>query len=143
MDISRVERVSITIWLVTFEAEEVAMRNTSSSFGCTTGSALYELLTEILREVVLCLHNLKAQCYDGAANTLLWVLASWVKEVEPRAMYFHCHAHILNLVLADASQSISEVCNTLGTVAVHGYYIEGSAKRHNLFVVQKESGSST
>uniref|UniRef100_H3AME6 Uncharacterized protein n=1 Tax=Latimeria chalumnae TaxID=7897 RepID=H3AME6_LATCH len=55
----------------------------------------------------------RGQCYDGAANVAghRCGLQALVQEEEPRAVFVHCLAHTLNLVVQDVAQSIG-MCRT-------------------------------
>lgn len=109
----------------------------------TTGEALFELLKQIFGAVDLCFSNMRAQCYDGASNMRgrYCGLSTRVKEIEPRAIYTHSYAHILNLVLSHACQNIQDIRNAFGVVASIHNFVEGSAKRHHVFKsIIKESG---
>ena len=101
----------------------------------TTGENLEKLVLEKLSSLGLDPENLVGQAYDGASNInkICKVLATRLKEKYPKALYVHCHAHRLNLALADACSSITEIRNALGTVNSLHSYIEASAKRHAVF----------
>ena len=148
-DISRVEQVSVVIRFIAVEYGRCMVEEQFIGFWLThstTGEALLELLKEILGAVGLCFSNMRAQCYDGASNMRgrYSGLSTRVKEIEPRAIYTHCCAHILNLVLSHACQSIQDIRNAFGIVASIYNFIEGSAKRHHVFQsIMKESGDKT
>ena len=93
----------------------------------TDGETLLSTLQSIFNEVGISMTMLRAQCYDGAANMKgrYSGLATRIKGIEKRAVYIHCYAHLLNLTLQTACQSIKEVRNVIGTV--------NSAKRHGKF----------
>ena len=122
MDIARFEQASVCIRYLSVKQGNAIIQECFLGFWrcvSTTGEALYDLLKSVLSELTLCLHNLRAQCYDGAANMRgkYSGLATRVQAEEHRALYVHCHAHQLNLVLADACMNIKEVRNGLGTVS--------------------------
>ena len=53
------------------------------------------------------IQDIVAQCYDGAANMsgiIYKGLATRIKNDNSKAIYVHCNAHILNLVLVDAAK---------------------------------------
>ncbi|XP_076836806.1 zinc finger MYM-type protein 1 [Brachyhypopomus gauderio] len=57
-----------------------------------------------------CVDKVVAQCYDGAAvmaSGLNGVQAK-VKETIPQALFVHCYAHVLNLVMAQGASKIRE-----------------------------------
>lgn len=55
----------------------------------------------------------RGQCYDGAADVsgVLSELQARVQLEKPRAVYVHCIAHCLNLVMQDVMQHIQSVRN--------------------------------
>ena len=56
----------------------------------------------------------------------------------------HCHAHILNLVLVESCSNNTIACNFFGDVQSLYVFIEGSTKRHSIFVdMQKTELCST
>ena len=48
--------------------------------------------------------DMRGQCYDGASGARLGV-KSVVQEAAPKAMYFHCAAHRLNLSVVSACRN--------------------------------------
>ena len=110
----------------------------------TDGESLYRLVQKVLSKFELCINDIVAQCYDGAANMrgIYKGVASRIKKDNLKAIYIHCNGHILNLVLVDAAKTVISARNTFGTVAELHNFIEASAKRHAVFEeMQKESGS--
>ncbi|VEN49570.1 unnamed protein product [Callosobruchus maculatus] len=79
--------------------------------------------------------NLRFQSYDGASNMSEKFngLAAKFKEVEPRALYFHCHAHLLVLAVARTCEETKSLRNALGSVNNLYNIIQASAKRHDVF----------
>lgn len=105
------------------------------SLQSTDGETLFRQVTDVLSQFNLPLDQLRAQCYDGAANMRgrYSGLATRVKEVAKKAVYVHCPAHQPNLALQQACNSIATVRNELGTVSALYNLLEKSAKRHALF----------
>ena len=106
---------------------------------------MYNLLKSVLCELTLSLHNERAECYDGVADMQgkYSGLALRIQEEEHRALYIHCHAHQLNLILCEACMNIRELRNAVGTVITQYSFVEGSAKRHHLFhEIQEKLGSN-
>ena len=145
MDISKLEQMSVCVRYVTdnFNIHERFIGFWSTA--TTDGATLFALLTDILQGLGLSLNQVRAQCYDGAANMRgrYSGLAVRVQEVENRAIYIHCHAHLLNVALQSACCAVKDVGNVLGTVNSLYDFLEGSAKRHAKFTeVQHMSASS-
>ena len=62
-----------------------------------------------LREMDIDVSNCVSQCYDGASimsgcNT---GVRTRITDVNPAAIYIHCHAHQLNLVLVDSCKKLN------------------------------------
>ena len=140
-DCSRLEQISICVRYVN-DAAEVQERFLGF-WECpkTDGGSLFLTVSSILKSLGVSMRKIRAQCYDGAANMngKYSGLSNRIKEEEPRAVYIHCHAHILNLTLQSACSSIQEVRNALGTVNALYNLLEGSAKRHAWFVAVQKS----
>lgn len=61
------------------------------------------------------------------------------REKVPHAIYIHCYAHRLNLVLMNSLKNISQLNDVLNTIQTVYNYISNSNTRHVLFVeAQKE-----
>ncbi|KAJ3654966.1 hypothetical protein Zmor_014116 [Zophobas morio] len=74
-----------------------------------TAADLFNLLTENFSKYDIT-NKLIGQTYDGASvmSGELNGLQSRVKQIAPQALFTHCYAHRLNLILQDASTSIKE-----------------------------------
>lgn len=74
----------------------------------TTANALMEVVKDVFVRFQFEFSKLRGQCYDGAANMSgrLNGLHTKVLKCEPRALYVHCNAHNLNLVVQDAITSV-------------------------------------
>uniref|UniRef100_H2ZVP5 TTF-type domain-containing protein n=1 Tax=Latimeria chalumnae TaxID=7897 RepID=H2ZVP5_LATCH len=114
-DISVREQVSICFRIVNkdFDTEEIffGFYNTSD----TTSQTLYTLLKDVLLRFDFPLEKCRGQCYDGATNVAgcRRGLQALVQEDEPRAVYVHCLAHTVNLVVQDVAQNIVACRNFL------------------------------
>lgn len=92
-------------------------------------------------EEVLCGHNLsikdiRGQGYDSASNMSGQYsgVQSRIAAENSTAVYVHCHAHILNLVLVDTCSKNSISKNFFGTIEALYVFFQASTKRHALFV---------
>ena len=91
-------------------------------------------ITDTLTSLNLPLENCVCQCFDGASvmsGKCLGVQAR-IREVAPKAIYVHCTAHRLNLVLVDCVKSVRLAADFLESlISAH--------KAHEIFVqYQKE-----
>ena len=143
-DISRQEQLSICLRYVD---ETVTVHERFLGFWPvkeTDGESLHNFLKDVLKELGIPVCMMRAQCYDGAANMrgrYKGVSTRFLQD-ESRAIYIHCHAHVLNLTLAKASTSVQDVRNILGVVDSLYKLLEGSAKRHMRFKNIQESVDS-
>ena len=107
MDLSKVEQLSVNVRYVqdNLQVEEYFLG--FWPLRDTYGESLFNKLTDVLCTLDLPLAQLRAQCYDGAANMRgrYSGLATRVQEVAKMAVYVHCHAHQLNLALQQACSS--------------------------------------
>ena len=94
-------------------------------------AAISEAILKFLGECNLDLSNLRGQGYDGAS-----VMAGKVAEVSARilekqekALYFHCRAHSLNLVIAASCKQIPEIRNLFDSVSSLTWFLGASPKR--------------
>lgn len=71
--------------------------------------AIAELIRHFLSEFG-CNEKLIAQTYDGAATMAgnLNGVQALIKVTHPEALFFHCYAHVLNLVLSQSTSQIPE-----------------------------------
>lgn len=105
--------------------------------------SLANFILKKLDELGLELSNCIAQCYDGASVMSGWAsgVQARVAEKVPHAIYIHCYAHRLNLVLIDCVKNLDELANFFSTIQTLYNFISNSNSRHELFVKsQKELG---
>ncbi|XP_039304893.1 zinc finger MYM-type protein 1-like [Solenopsis invicta] len=70
----------------------------------TKSETIYALVKHVFAECGLDMKKLRGQCYDGASNVSGKIsgLQTHICKEEPRAVFVHCNAHRLNLVVQDA-----------------------------------------
>lgn len=95
-----------------------------------TAEAVFEAVQAVLEKFVYC-EKLIAQCYDGASVMAghLNGLQTRVKEKAPQAVFIHCLAHRLNLVLKQSVSSISQCRIFFSTLSSIPNFFHNSAKR--------------
>ena len=110
-DISVKEQASICIRVVTEELETEEVFLGFYQTASTTSETLFQLLQDVLIRFSLPVSRLRGQCYDGAANMAgaRTGLQARMLELEPRAVFVHCTAHVLNLVAQDVVSKIKVV----------------------------------
>ena len=97
----------------------------------TTGKAIAELLLQFLWQMGLDPALMRAQGYDGASNMsgIHKGAKTVIQRSYPKAVYVHCRAHALNLVLVQSCEN-QYIRNMLGVVQKVTVFFRDSAKRH-------------
>ncbi|XP_011171898.1 zinc finger MYM-type protein 1-like [Solenopsis invicta] len=85
----------------------------------------------VFAECGLDMKKLRGQCYDGASNVSGKIsgLQTRIRKEEPRAVFVHCNAHRLNLVVQDAIEDITTARNFVGVIKDLITFIQDSPKR--------------
>lgn len=110
-DLSKKEQLSIVLRYVDVQTGTIYERFLSYIHAeSLTAASLSSYIQSILKESGLDSKGLVSQGYDGASvmagkNT---GVQQRMKEVAPQAIYVHCHAHCLNLVLVDCAKSVPD-----------------------------------
>uniref|UniRef100_H3ADI1 DUF4371 domain-containing protein n=1 Tax=Latimeria chalumnae TaxID=7897 RepID=H3ADI1_LATCH len=130
-DISVREQVSVCFHIVNkdLDTEDIFFGFYSTSD--TTSQALYTLLKDVLFRFDFPLEKCRGQCYDGAASVAgCWQgLQALVQEDEPQAVYVHCLAHTVNLVVQHVAQNIAACWNFLTLIHELISLVKNSLKR--------------
>ena len=95
-----------------------------------TGEAIHHKLKECLHQLSLNPADCRAQGYDGAGNMAgkLKGCAARFRQEVPRAIYYHCASHQLNLALSAACR-IPEIQCAISHVKELGLFFKYSPKR--------------
>lgn len=130
-DNSRLEQISLCARIV---LEDLTIQEIFLGFyqtDDTKAETLFKILQDVLIRYDLSINNLRGQCYDGASNMSgkITGLQTRVLEVEPRALYVHCSAHSLNLVVQDALENVTSARNFIGFAKEIINFIRDSPKR--------------
>ncbi|KYN28567.1 Zinc finger MYM-type protein 1 [Trachymyrmex cornetzi] len=130
-DISRLEQVSICIRIALDNLTTMEFFMGFYSTENTKAQTLFDIVNDVHTPYDLKFSNLRGQCYDGASNVSgrITGLQARIRDVEPRAIYVHCTAHTLNLVVQDAIEHVSYARNFVGIVKDIINFIRDSPKR--------------
>ena len=112
-DISTVEQMSICI---RFVDRTPAVREEDLGFvqlESTNAESISKSILDFLSSCSLDICNLQGQGYDGASVMASKVsgVSARILEVQPRALYLHCRAHNLNLVISSSCKQVPEIRN--------------------------------
>ena len=140
-DCSHQEQLCIVLrYVLGGDVEERLLRVTEANK--TTSEALFTIVSTALQELDIDVNNLRGQCYDGASNVsgVRSGLQARMKTLAPSAIFVHCYAHILNLVIVDAMSANKIARNFFGTMQNLYVFIGNSSKRHAVYK-EKQLGS--
>ncbi|KAK1879001.1 Zinc finger MYM-type protein 1 [Dissostichus eleginoides] len=107
----------------------------------TVRQELEKTVLSLLQKNGLELKNLYGQGYDGAANMsgMYKGLQARIRAHNEKALYVHCKAHCLNLVLVEASKSNKHFITFFNIVEKLYAFCNGSPKRHAALVKCQQS----
>ena len=138
-DVSAKEQASIIIRFV--DSEEVIQERllSFSDVSRTDSETLFKLLKKSLVTHGLRMSQIRGQCYDGAGNMSGGYrgVQARGKEEAPKAVFVHCYAHCLNLVLVDATKKNKMARNFFGALESLYCFVRQSTiytYRHALFL---------
>ena len=110
----------------------------------TTGLNLSQIIVEKLQSWNLSTDKLRGQGYDGASNMsgCFKGVQARIREIQPLAVYTHCVAHVLNLVVVDSCEN-PFIRDTIATVKeVINFFKESVQREHVLTSNVSENSSS-
>ena len=98
-----------------------------------TGEALAEAILKCLTDWELPVSHMRGQCYDGASNMsgTRRGCKSIIQQQAPKATYYHCAAHKLNLAIVSACK-IQDIKNTESYLGEIARFFNSSPKRQRL-----------
>jgi hypothetical protein len=133
-DIATKEQVSVCIRYLSNDFQPIESFLGLYQVNITTGENLTKVLLDVLSRCNLPLENLRGQCYDGASNMSgqFSGVQSRIKALQPRALYVHCKAHALNLVLQEAAREIPVIRDSMDYLHRTAILLGKSAKRKAL-----------
>lgn len=133
-DVSTKEQVSICLRYLTDDITPVEVFVGLYEVNSTTGENLCSVLLDVLKRLDLPITGLRSQCYDGASNMSgeFQGLQSRIKKIQPLAVYIHCYAHSLNLVLQEAARQVPIFRDSLEFLHRAAILMGRSAKRKSI-----------
>ena len=105
----------------------------------TIAEVLFHTVCSKVEEYGIEISNLRGQCYDGASNVsgVHSGLQARIKELSPSALFTHCYAHVLNLVIVDTMNNNRTAKDFFGTLQNLYVFIETCPKRHAVYLEQQ------
>ena len=138
-DCSKKEQLSIVLRYV--DIESAIQYEHFISFVEATSLNAESLSTYIIKTLQgnrLDVAGIVSQGYDGASvmSGHCSGVQQRIKEVAPQAVYIHCYAHCLNLVLVDATRRVSDAADFFAVMETI-YVFLSSAKAHTIYRQQQ------
>ena len=133
-DISKLEQLSIVLRYV-YKCRTYGRFISFTKFDELSSEALFTYIMKALREMDIDVSNCVSQYYDGASvmsgcNT---GVRTRITDVNPAAVYIHCHAHQLNLVLVDSCKKLNHAFDFFSLLESVYVYISSSVP-HSVFI---------
>ena len=144
-DISNREQVSICIRYCTSSLESNEVFLGFFETHRTDSHTLFCLVKDALLRLGLDISCLRGQGYDGGSNMAGKINGLQQKMIQenPKALYFHCAGHQLNLVCQDACTEVCLVSHVITIVNKIVAFVKESPKRCSWFAaIQAASGES-
>ncbi|XP_078507675.1 zinc finger MYM-type protein 1-like [Lissotriton helveticus] len=149
-DIKKEDQLSLVIRYVTLYLNndeiptEIKINESFVGFYKITDQSAEGIATELvklLEDKGLVLNKCRGQGYDGASSmsVIYSGVQTRIRQKEPNAVYVHCAAHNLNLVLNDACMHIPEISEFYDILQKVYLFFSQSIKRWELLTTTKES----
>ena len=143
-DISKKEQISVIVRYLNTESERVVEEflHFTPADGLDANS-LFASIKQTLSRCGIDLNCCVGQCYDGASvmsGCNNGVQELFRREV-PQAVYIHCHAHRLNLVLVDCVHNVDAAAEFFETLQTLYKFFSGSVV-HDLFLKKQRELST-
>uniref|UniRef100_A0A1X7VWZ2 TTF-type domain-containing protein n=1 Tax=Amphimedon queenslandica TaxID=400682 RepID=A0A1X7VWZ2_AMPQE len=101
--------------------------------------AIFTYIMTGLRDTGVDISNCISQCYDGASvmSGHLSGVRKRVTDLNPAAIYIHCHAHQLNLVLVDTCKKVDHAASFFSLLECVYVFLSSSVP-HSLFMAKQK-----
>ena len=134
IDVAIIEQMAICIRFVDSYGEDFKVREEFIGFVELEKLDVQTISSAIigyLKECNLDLTNLRGQGYDGATVMSGHVngVCTWIQCIQPRALYHHCRAHSLNLVLSSSCKEVPNIRNLFDSVGKITWFLGASVKK--------------
>jgi len=137
-DCSKKEQLAIVLRYVDDSAAQNERFLTYVEAKALNAEGLASDILETLNQHKLDPSAIVSQGYDGASvmSGNCSGVQTRIKEVAPMAMYVHCYAHCLNLVLVDSTKNVREAAEFFALMETLYVFIS-AAKAHTIYIEQQ------
>ena len=133
-DLSKNEQMSISIRYLDPDTPKIVERFLTFVLApCLTAEHLVQYIVDTLSLYNLNLSSMVSQGYDGA----FVIVQTRIRQLAPQAIYIHCQAHCLNLVLVDCVKSIPQASEFFA--CLQSLYVFMTASKAHVLFIQKQS----
>lgn len=135
IDIGRIDQFSFSLRFVDQQGDIKEHFLCFEELHNATANDYFVIIKKLMEEYKLDISLCRGQAYDGA-NTMsgrFSGLQSKIKDVSPLALYIHCCAHNLNLVLIDSIRSSINAVSFFGILEALYTFITNSLPRLKIF----------
>ncbi|XP_051793678.1 zinc finger MYM-type protein 1-like [Acanthochromis polyacanthus] len=141
IDISRVDQFSLSIRYVNESGKSVERFIKFDELSSGSAESFHDSLIKALQELRLNASNMRGQAYDGA-KTMSGHISGLQKRVKDscssQALYVHCCAHNLNLILLDSATSCTTGKLFFGTLEQLYCFLTLSLPRYRILTKQQD-----
>lgn len=134
-DLSKKEQMAI---LVRYFSDGIVKERVIGTYHMekVDAASLADFIYNEIEQSGLIWSNCVAQCYDGASvmSGCFSGVQARLREKIPHAVYIHCHAHRLNLVLGDCIKNTTGLSSFFSVVNTLYTFITNSNTRNQLFI---------
>lgn len=111
----------------------------------TNADTITKIIRDILLRLDIPLKKCRGQCYNGASSMsgCYSGVQARILEEQPNAFYVHCSSHVLNLVLQDATRSVTMVRDTIDFIQTLVNFVRDSPKRLACFTNLQNDTNAT
>ena len=106
-------------------------------------TALSEFILAKLADLHIDIKDCVSQCYDGASvmSGRCAGVAKKIRDKNSKALYAHCHAHRLNLVLVDVTKKVTHAANFFVLMEELYVFMSSSVPHSKFLSMQSQLGS--
>ena len=138
-DVSKLEQLSVVLRYV-YKCRTYERFPSYTKCDELNSEALFTYIIKALTEMDVDISNCISQCYDGASvmsgcNT---GVRTRITDVNPAAVYIHCHAHQLNLVLVGSCKKLTRAFEFFSLLKSL-YVFMSSSIPHSIFMNQQKT----
>lgn len=133
-DVAALEQMAVCIRFVDESSSKVEVREEFIGFvelEKADAGSIAAAIVKTLEDCELDISYLRGQGYDGASvmSGKVSGVCTRIQQIQPKALYQHCRAHTLNLVLSSSCNQVPEIRNLFDSLGKLTWFLGASPKR--------------